>query len=386
MTGTKGYATTELDFNNYWSAVENGTPVLTSFYNGNIVDVSDVVRADTSWYDTTANKTFVIDTKEAFYGFQKLSVSGTTFETQTIELGTDISLNVNDGSASTWGEEAPANAWTAIGNWNSQFKGTFDGKGHTIKGLYSVTNGQYSGLFGVTGVGSMVKNVRLENSYFENNGTTAMMGSIVGRALGDVHTVYSDAIMVSTGSIVGGIVGHIWTNSVNITNCWFDGSITMSGQNGVWAGGILGELRAANTTATLIACLNTGALETSATTTQWQSVGGLVGYVNQANAKLVIKDSMNTATIINNNSKAGSVASTVGLAGANNVATVIDITNTYVADENARKIDGFTAVVYNNKEIIEFTAEMEGTVATLNASGDYWLAVANGTPILKSFQ
>lgn len=58
--------------------------------------------------------------------------------------------------------------WTAIFNVNGSYTGTFSGNGHTISGLYCVgSHAEYIGLFGRVGNGGVVKDVIIEDSYFE---------------------------------------------------------------------------------------------------------------------------------------------------------------------------------------------------------------------------
>ena len=73
-------------------------------------------------------------------------------------------MNPVDASVlSAWvnGTAAPENGWMTIGSSAKPFAGTFDGQGHTISGVYSVTDEQYNGLFGVTTPTSMIKNLSL---------------------------------------------------------------------------------------------------------------------------------------------------------------------------------------------------------------------------------
>ena len=55
------------------------------------------------------------------------------------------------------------NQWTPIGG-SPTYKGTFDGKGHTISGLYYSGSGDYVGLFGAIGSGGTVTDVVAKDS------------------------------------------------------------------------------------------------------------------------------------------------------------------------------------------------------------------------------
>jgi len=87
---------------------------------------------DTSWY--TGSSPYTITTAEQLAGLASLSTTN-NFEGETIILGADIVLNDTSNFAN-WESSPPANQWTPIGTSDSRFKGTFDGNGHTISGLY----------------------------------------------------------------------------------------------------------------------------------------------------------------------------------------------------------------------------------------------------------
>lgn len=88
---------------------------------------------------------------------------------------------------------------------------TFDGKGHTISGLYFEDNSiDYAGLFSSLGYYSTVKNVGITNSYFKgSNKPYTFMGSIAGYA--DNATIsgcWADKTQLVGGTnFIGGIVG-----------------------------------------------------------------------------------------------------------------------------------------------------------------------------------
>jgi len=156
--------------------------------------------------------------------------------------------------------------WVPIGNSSSMFYGNFDGNNHTISNLCSLYYGTYHGLFGMTAVGSSVKNTVLSSTCsFLGDGDT---GSVVGHNKGVVQNCYSTAtVNIGNADIGGGVVGN---NLGTIKDCRFLGSISRSG-SGVSCnkiGGIAGN----NETGTLIEnCFSTG----SVTGNTW--CGSLVG-------------------------------------------------------------------------------------------------------------
>lgn len=81
------------------------------------------------------------------------------------------------GADGTYKGTAPENVWTPIGNRSRQYKGVFDGDGHTISGVYfNNANKDTVGLFGVLRAGS-VKGVGVTDSYIRGRNC---VGGIVG--------------------------------------------------------------------------------------------------------------------------------------------------------------------------------------------------------------
>ena len=298
IKGYGGYQWTTLDFENYWVVRTNDTPILASFADSK-PSVKGITRmVDVSWYDDSKTE-FTISTVAQLYGFAQLTKT-LDFEGKTIKLGADIV--VNQGNAADWAENPPANVWTPMGYQASRvgehFKGTFDGQGHTISGIYVKGNAdeEYLGLFGEVYRGATVKNLNLTNSYIEGNRDSSKrgcVGSIAGRALDmTIDSVYSDAILANTAKITGGIVGMITDDGTSkITNCWFDGELHSYSNSGGILGSVYGNKK--EMSATVEHCLNTGAFYISDGATQ---IGGLVGVVQQKGV-LKLTDSLNMGTI-----------------------------------------------------------------------------------------
>lgn len=85
--------------------------------------------------------------------------------------------------------------WTALDNQEKAFKGTFDGNGVTIYGMYSV--GGETGLFAWLAAGATIKNVAIKNSY-----SKATDGA---------------------GAVFARLSNHVATGLVNIENCEVSG-------------------------------------------------------------------------------------------------------------------------------------------------------------------
>ena len=159
--------------------------------------------------------------------------------------------------------------WTPIGtSFRNSYTGTFDGGGHTIKGLTVTTNDQFVGLFGSLGKAGTVKNVVMEGVQITNNHGSGYVGGVVGNSDGTIENC-SVSGSVSGTAYVGGVVGVQWFGS--ITGC--SSSATVKGMGDV--GGVAGQTRFG---ATLTACYATGNVIIEIDRTQNISGGGLVGF------------------------------------------------------------------------------------------------------------
>ena len=163
--------------------------------------------------------------------------------------------------------------WTPIGtDYDNSYTGTFDGGGHTIKGLTVTTNDQNAGLFGYLGnfgnAGSTVKNVVMEGVQITNNRSSGFAGGVAGYSWGTIENCSVSGSVSGTVS-VGGVVGAQRDGS--ITGC--SSSATVKGTLNV--GGVAGQT---NFGATLTACYATGNVIIEIDRTQNISGGGLVGF------------------------------------------------------------------------------------------------------------
>ena len=158
--------------------------------------------------------------------------------------------------------------WTPIGtNYEKRYKGTFDGRGHTIKGLTVTTNDQFVGLFGSIGYAGTVKNVMMEDVQITSNRSSGFAGGVAGYSDGTIENC-SVSGSVSGTVYVGGVVGAQWNGS--ITGC--SSSATVKGT--VYVGGVAGQT---NGGATLTACYATGNVIIEIDPVKNISGGGLVG-------------------------------------------------------------------------------------------------------------
>ena len=374
LSGYQAYELTMLDFDKYWAVVKNGTPILQSF----ATDVPSLAghekKINTKWYKLKED-TYTLNTVADLYGFYHMSYN-TDFKGKTIKLGKNIT--VNKGNAENWQKSAPALTWYSIYN----FAGTFDGQGRTISGIYMKTDLQGRGLFGSTMPTTVIKNLKLTNSYFEGtHKTAAQMGSVVGKVQGRVEGVYSDAIIVADTLITGGIAGDISSKEkVVISNCWFDGTMKI-GNKGGYVGGIVGEAQD-GTIAEISHCLNTGNIigtkEKGSLT-----MGGIIGIVADDNTKVTVSDTLNVGKVSTpSNSGIGAICSTIlpktTLVFDNCYATLESCPGSYASKHGT--VEG---ACYRRTE-----ADLAGYMAyewTLLNFDKYWAVVDGDTPILKKF-
>jgi hypothetical protein len=417
LYGVDGYKNTLLDFDDYWTAVEDGTPVLTTFVTDEkVVSVEGIDRptgkssvwAAKSGAGTQSNPYIIEDAADLAY-FVDLMNQGSTprYKGVYFALGDDIVWNASDRE--TWSTKAPLNNWSAMGNSNIKFAGNFDGRGHVISGLYQATpkvSGFY-GLFGYTTTECVIENLSIKNSVFTYNGNAdeGRMGSFVAWADGGVfRNLYSDAYLTNSKWVIGGIVG-LTNGNVTISNCWFDGSVKSTGVgNDLKIGGILGW--AAASTVSVEHCLNSGSVHCDASANH-PAVGGLVGFVgNGINAE--IKDCLNVGKITTNGAY-DRVATLVGSSGnypsgSNNLV----LRESYATDESMGVSALLASNHYNNSlyqgakksvaNVARVAEEMlYGNKATTNtklmfdnpetatAMDGFWEIVEGKTPKLRMF-
>ncbi len=244
------------------SAFAADAPVADSVYAGDYT-LQDKYLEKYSDDKENGVKQYDVYNADAFWSLVSLiSTTADGFEGCTISLKCDLVYNT--GKASDWASTKPSVLWNTIGNDTVPFKGTFDGEGHTISGIY--VEGKNIGLFGRV-AGATIKNVGLINSYIKETTSGGYQGSIVSTMYTAGSTVsgcYSDAIIYSTSYGSGGIVGLVNTADCKISECAFAGSISGSKDSST-AGGILGVANAGKDNAacsvSIEDCVNLGTID-----------------------------------------------------------------------------------------------------------------------------
>lgn len=244
---------------------------------------------------------YIISTAAELARFESLVNSGN--ETICGELNNDIILNEKvlkeDGTLVTnslllkkWQPIAYYHYDSINGETSYYYRGVFDGKGHTISGIYyKDTSEDYIGLFGEI-EDSTIKNLNIIDSY------------------------------IKARSSVGGITGELGSNSI-IENCSFNGSVNGSTSN---IGGIAGELVS---TGSIINCTFFGSVDG-----QESNIGGMCGY-----ASGTIKNCTNYGKI-------AAAESVGGICGITNNSLIENCINTGAVNGSSSRIGGVSGENY----------------------------------------
>ena len=191
--------------------------------------------------------------------------------------------------------------WTPIGTgYSNKYTGTFDGGGHTIKGLTVTTNDQFVGLFGSIGYAGTVKNVMMEDVQITSNRSSGFAGGVAGYSDGTIEncsvsgsvsgTVYVGGVVGVQigGSItgcsssatvkgtvdVGGVAGQT-NSSATLTACYATGNVTIeiNPKKNIAGGSLVGM----NAGSSLLACYATGNVTSTGSSTGYMHIGGFLG-------------------------------------------------------------------------------------------------------------
>ena len=221
----------------------------------------DGKRYDISWYDA-AQTTFAISNYTQLAGLARLAngtaegvTSAVNFRNKTVTLTADINLN--------------GQTWTSIAANGKEFCGTFDGQGHTIRGLAG------NALFGKLGSDGTVKNLTVEGN-IENSTFSAALIQTMNAASKLLNCVNRASI---TGSAAAGLVyqtsGNQWAQQAVISGCANYGAVTAT--NNIAAGIVYNH-----NYALISNCYNVGAIngKDAAAGISWQHSGSIQNCYN----------------------------------------------------------------------------------------------------------
>ncbi len=240
---------------------------------------------DTAWYNggQGINGRLVIYTREQLMYFSELGKT-VDFEGKTVELGADIVFNVGDASEDGFSvQAAPGGAFYKWIPYDTSFKGTFNGNGHTVSGLYISCDSQTTGGFFKSVTGATIKNVTFDNAYLNNKAAVASSqvqhGFLVGVANGACVfenvcvKAFQNYNSTNLAAYIGGICGlGYYSSSLTFKNCTVSGKINAPYASMV--GGLYGGTLGQNSSTTMINCIN------YANVVGNTRVAGLIGEVN----------------------------------------------------------------------------------------------------------
>lgn len=261
------------------------TPVKPSAGDGTSIDPYQISNAaELYWFAEYLNR-MLIEDKEKVKDINAILTSDITVNTGVLKADGTLADDVSGFTS-----------WTPIGTISSlkSFSGTFDGRGHTISGLYfNDENVDYVGLFRINA--GTIKNVGVIASYFHGKNR---VGAVCGQnSYGTITNCFSSSTIIgyietggvcgdsyqsnftrnyNTGTVlargdVGGVCGFI-SHCTTVSDCYNTGSVTCNGSGAnPFIGGVFG---AYGFTPTLTNCYNTGKVN------GWgYNLGEICGYV-----------------------------------------------------------------------------------------------------------
>ncbi len=202
-----------------------------------------------------------------------------------VQLSANIDLNPGI-SVDEMKRSGADNAW--IGT--RIFKGTFDGNGHTISGLYCKSTTSGTGFFGQAS--GTIKNLTIKRSYIY--ATVDGVGGLVGTTISgtaDTPSVLTiencvvDTDIIALGDAAGivGTMVNITNSTLNITNTAFAGSVTSTDSNDkAYIGGLLSRFNQSNAKINISGCAVTGIIDIGDSSI----AGGFVGHCNKGTLKI----------------------------------------------------------------------------------------------------
>ena len=249
------------------------------------------------------------------------------------------SINTDDDGKVTNGTSF--RIWLPMGKINADngqqmvYAGIFDGKEHSISGLYAnlydvpvedpgniYINKNRAGLFGL--YAGVTRNLRILDSYMRGEHD---IGGICGRNEGGtIQNCYS-AATVCGDSYIGGICGRSRSNSI-IENCYNAGNVYGNGRS---IGGICGY-----NFSIIENCYNVGKVNGKF------YVGGIVGESSGYDNTIWIKDCYNRGNVIGDTKDIGGIGGYIGSSLVENCysqATVNGNTNVGGICGNSNKVD-----------------------------------------------
>lgn len=302
-----------------------------------------------------------------------------TFAGKTFVLNTDVDLD---------GQE-----WTPIGNSTTNFKGTFDGNGFTVKNL--VVNGgsaSNKGLFGVTSEGE-VKNLTVENAKVSGRHN---VGVVAGTPYTSKYTniTVKGHVEVNGMAYVGGVGGK------NAYADWTDITVDVDETSYVKANSIENGTAYRTYVGGVVGCNGEGSHTFSNITSNIDvigstcDVGGLFGIAHYGNN--FVNCTCSGDVTITDATEAGDAEEIGGIAGVWHNETGYTVTFDGCGFEGMLRVNFTEGVDLTDNDIVgkAYNADGQGTLVIKNSNSVIWVSDAeelqkaadnanNGTTVIK---
>ena len=317
----------------------------------------------------------------------------------TYALGRDI-----DASATaSWNGGA---GFSPIGNFSTQFTGSFDGQGRVISNLaINLPSTNHVGLFGYAGAGAALSNVSLQaatvagaarvgilvglsRGTISNASATGTVtadnygGGLAGESSGSVASSWAAVTVAgttTTSSSMGGLIG--WNNTGGtIQDSYATGNVT-AGTGSTRAGGLTG-----NNNGSILRSYATGAVSGGS-----QGVGGLVGFNSGTPAATIVKSYATgavTATalgggLVGINSVGASVSKSYATGAVTATATATASTAGGLIGSNSGAVTQSyaTGAVNATSALMATTVAAGGLIGTSSSTGTVTQSYATGAAV-----
>jgi hypothetical protein len=233
------------------------------------------------------------------------------------EYGASAVLTANINMSEDW--------TTPIGSESNPYTGTFDGQGFTISNFTYTTTANNTGFFGNLGNGAVVKNFTIEGSINSTKQRVGVIGSVgssssVETDITTISNIHSKITLTCTQTRHGGVVGaQNGAGTLNIDCCTYSGTFTVTTNVAGNFGGIIGLTQNANNSHVNITnCLFDGEISVSSGDND-TNAGGIVGYTRQSYCKIENCLSVGTITATTPGQFVGQINATshMSFAGSN---------------------------------------------------------------------
>ncbi len=304
--------------------------------NGEITDSDEAYEIGNAgqlyWFAGLVNGTLTDGTAQNLKANAVLTADIIVNKDLLASINTDDDGNVTNGKS--------FRIWLPMGKINGDngqrmlYAGIFDGKGHSISGLYAnlydapvedsdyTSNKNCAGLFGSHA--GVTRNLGIMDSYIR--GDMCVGGICAYNDAGTIQNCYSTATVYGE-SYLGGICGRSRSNSI-IENCYNAGYVYGAARS---IGGICGD-----NYSTIESCYNIGIIEGNF------MVGGIVGGSSGSGNTIWIKDCYNRGNVIGDTKDIGGIGGYIGYSLVENCysqATVSGNTNVGGICGNSNKVD-----------------------------------------------